>query len=78
MCHNCCVSVVLYSLKERECVCCVCVMCVYYVSLEVEQFVSLSLSRMLFFSIDENCMKCLFSLSPCECFMRVSPPLTRA
>ena len=59
---------------------CVCYVCVF-VSLEVEQFVSLSLSfslsRMLFFSIDENCMKCLFSLSPCECFMRASPPLTR-
>ena len=45
---------------------CVCYVCVF-VSLEVEQFVSLSLSfslsRMLFFSIDENCMKCLFSLS---------------
>ena len=47
--------------------CCVCVYVCVFVSLEVEQFVSLSLSfslsRMLFFSIDENCMKCLFSLS---------------
>ena len=47
---------------ERECVLCVCYVCVC-LSLEMEQFVSLSLSRMLFFSIDENCMKCLFSLS---------------
>ena len=44
------------------CVLCVCDVCVC-LSLEMEQFVSLSLSRMLFFSIDENCMKCLFSLS---------------
>ena len=63
--------------------CCVCVYVCVFVSLEVEQFVSLSLSfslsRKLFFSIDENCMKCLFSLSLslCECFMRASPPLKR-
>ena len=64
----------LLSERARVCVLCVCV-CVYYVSLEVERL-SLFLSLNALFSIDENCMKCLFSLL-CECFMRVSPPSTR-
>ena len=43
--YNCCS---LLSERARVCVLCVCDVCVF-VSLEVEQFVSLSLSQDLFF-----------------------------
>ena len=50
VCHNCCVSVVLYSLKERECVCCVCVWCVCIMCfLNGAVCLSFSLSNALFF-----------------------------